>query len=73
MEMFEGLHYNLRMFGVPMYDYNNVFYYNDDVYKNTITPESVINKNHHSIAYHMFKETMADKPSGLLRRELRKI
>ena len=38
------------MFGVPIDDDDNMLCDNEAVYKNTITPKSVLNKKHHSIA-----------------------
>ena len=46
VEMVEALRYTLQMFGVPIYGSANVFCDNDAVYKNTITPDSVLKKNH---------------------------
>jgi hypothetical protein len=39
------------MFGVPI-EGPNVFCDNEAVHKNTMKPESVLDKKHHSIAYH---------------------
>ena len=58
--MVEDLHFNILMFGVPIDGSVNVLYENEAVYKNTITPESVLNEKHNSIAYHRCRETLAD-------------
>ena len=50
VELVEALQYKLRMFGVPIEGPTNVFFDNELVYKNVSTPESVLKKNHHSIA-----------------------
>ena len=51
VDMVEALRYKLRIFGVPIYGSANVFCYNKVIYNNTITPESVLKKNHRSISY----------------------
>ena len=61
VEMAESLHYNLRMIGVPIDGSANVFCDNEAVYKNKITPESVLNKKNHYIAYHRCREAVATK------------
>ena len=61
LEMIEGLRYKLRMLGVPIDGPANVFCDNEAVYKNTSTPESVLKKKHHSIAYHKYREAVAVK------------
>ena len=68
VDMVEALCYKLRMFGVPIYGSANVFCDNEAVYKNTITPEFVLKKKHHDIAYHRFREAVNAKPSGFLSR-----
>ena len=52
------------MFGVPIKGPTDMFYDNDAVYKNSSTPESVLHKKHHIIAYHMCQEAVA---SGICR------
>ena len=47
------------MFGVPIEGPTNVFCDNELVYKNMSTPESVLKKKHHSIAYHRCREAVA--------------
>ena len=49
------------MFGVPITGSANVFYDNEAVYKNTITPESVLKRKHYSIAYHGRREAVDTK------------
>ena len=58
-EMIESLRYKLRMFGIPINGPANVFCDNESVYKNTVIPESVLKKKHHSIAYHRCREAVA--------------
>ena len=58
-EMIESLWYKLRMFGIPIDGPANVFCDNEAVYKNTVIPESVLKKKHHSIAYHRCREAVA--------------
>ena len=59
VEMTDGLRYKLRMFGVPIDGPTSIFCNNEAVYKNTVIPESTLNKNHHSIAYHRCREAVA--------------
>ena len=61
--MIEDLRNNILMFGVPIYGSANVFCDNEYVYKNTITPKSVLKKKHHSISYHMCKEAVVANTS----------
>ena len=61
VEMIEGMRYKLRMFGVPIDGATNVFCDNEAVYKNTVMPEFVLRKKHHSIAYHRCREAVAAK------------
>ena len=61
VEMVESLRYKLRMFGVPIDGAAAVFCDNEAVYKNTVMPESVLKKKHHSIAYHRCREAVANK------------
>ena len=49
------------MFGFPIDVYSNLFCENKTVYRNTITPKSVLNNNHHSISYHSYREAVAAK------------
>ena len=54
-----SLRYKLRMFGVPIDRYTDIFCDNEAVNKNESTPESHIRKKHHSISYHMSREAVA--------------
>ena len=49
------------MFGLPIYGSANMFCDNKALYKNTITPESVLKKKHHYISYHRFRDEVDDK------------
>ena len=59
IELIKGLRYKLRMFGVPIEGPTNIFCDNEAVYKNASTPESVLSKKQHSIAYHYCREAIA--------------
>ena len=50
LELVTALRYKLSMFGVPVGGPTDMFYDNKAVYKNSSTPESVLRKNHHSVA-----------------------
>ena len=59
VELVTALRYKLRMFGVPIDRPTDIFYDNEDVYKNPSTPESVLQNKHHSFAYHKCREEVA--------------
>ena len=58
-EYLRGLRYKLRMMGIPVS--NPVFIYGDNqsVLWNTTLPDSTLKKNSNSIAYHFFREVVA--------------
>ena len=47
------------MFGVSIDGSTEIFCDNEAVYKNTSTPESQLRKIHHSILYHISRESVA--------------
>ena len=59
MEIVEDLSYKLSMFGVTIDGSANVFYDNDSIYKNTITPKYVLKKKYNYIAYHRCRDAVA--------------
>ena len=59
VELVTELRYKLRMFGVPIDGPTDMFCDNKAVYKNSSTPELVLRKNHHSVAYHKCYEAVA--------------
>ena len=50
---------DIQMFGVPIEGPTYMFFDNEAVYKNSSTPESVLCKKHHIIAYYMCQEAFA--------------
>ena len=52
VEIEEGLHYMLRMFGVLIDGSTDNFCDNGEVCVNTTQPESTLSKKHHIIAYY---------------------
>ena len=58
VELIGALRYKLRMFGVPIDGYTDIFCDNEAVYKNASTPKSQLRKKHHSIQYHKSKEAV---------------
>ena len=46
-DIIEGLRYKLCMFGIPVDGKTSIYCDNEAVYKNTVLPESTINKNNH--------------------------
>lgn len=54
-----SLRYKLRMFGIPIDDYANVFCDNEAVYKNASFASSTLKKKHNSVAYHKVRESVA--------------
>ena len=61
VELIEALIYKLCMFGVPFEGPTNEFCDNEEVYKNTSIPESVLRKKHHIISYYRCREAVAAK------------
>ena len=59
VELIVSLLYKLKMFGVPIDRSTDIFCDNEEVYNNASTPEFQIRKKHHSISYHMSRETVA--------------
>ena len=59
VELTEGLLYKLRMFGFTLEGPTNIFCNNEAVYKNSLIPELVLRKKHHSISYHRFRDEVA--------------
>ena len=59
VELIAALPYKFRMFGVPIDGLTDMFCKNEAVYKNASMPESQLRKNHHIIAYHMSRESVA--------------
>ena len=59
VKLTEALMYKLHIFGVPIDRLTRVFCDNEAVYRNTVLPESTLNKKHHSIAYHRCREAVA--------------
>ena len=53
------LRYKLRMFGVPIEGYANVFSENEAVYKSTSYADLTLKKKHNSVAYHKIRESTA--------------
>ena len=50
---------DIQMYGVPIEGPTGMFCDNKAVYKNSSTPESVLRKKHHIIAYHMCPEAVS--------------
>ena len=59
VELIPALLYKLRMSGVPIDVYTDIFCDNESVYKNAYTPEYQIRKKHHSISYHISRGVVA--------------
>ena len=51
-----GLHYKLRMFGIPVEGPTYIYGDNQSVLANTTIPESTLKKKSQSIAYHFVRE-----------------
>jgi hypothetical protein len=64
IDMIEGLHYKLRMMGIPLSGPTSVFCDNQSVVKNMTAPELVLKKHHNVIAYHHAREAQA---AGIIR------
>ena len=59
VDLVTALRYKFRMFGVPIDGPTYMFYDNEAVYKISLTPESVLRKKHHSVAYYKYREAFA--------------
>jgi hypothetical protein len=59
IEMIEGLHYKLRMFGVEIDGPCSAFGDNQAVISNVVAPESQLKKKHAAISYHRVREAIA--------------
>ena len=59
LELIEVLRYRLCMFEVPIDGPRSAFCDNDLVYTYAALPQSSLNKNHRSIAYHRGREAVA--------------
>ena len=60
-EVVRGLHYKLRMMGIPVEEPAFIFGDNQSVLANTINPGSTIKKKMHSIVFHFIREGCARK------------
>ena len=54
-----SLKYKLRMFGIQVDGYANVFCDNESVFKNATLAESRLKKKHNSICFHRVRESVA--------------
>ena len=54
-----SLRYKLRMFGIPIDGYTNIFCDNEAVFKNASIAESRLKKKHNSICFHRVRECVA--------------
>ena len=59
VELVEALRYMLRMFGAPIEGATNIYYDNEEVYKNCSIQELTLRNKHHIIAYHRNREAVA--------------
>jgi len=59
IDQIDGLHYKLRMFGIPLSGPTKVFCDNDAVVTNAMYAESTLRRKHTSIAYHRCHEAQA--------------
>ena len=69
VELITALRYKLRMFGVPINGSIDMFCDNEAVYKNDSMPASQLQKKHHSIAYHMIRESVASGASRIAKED----
>jgi hypothetical protein len=58
INMIEGLHYKLRMMGIPLIGSTSVFCDNESVVKNSTAS---LKKRHNAIAYHRAREAQVAK------------
>ena len=60
-EQIISLRYKLRMMGIPIDGFTNVFCDNESVFKNASLAESRLTKKHNSICFHRVRECVASK------------
>ena len=60
-EQIISLRYKLRMMGVPINGYTNIFCDNESVFKNASIAESRLTKKHNSICFHRVRECVASQ------------
>ena len=70
LELIAALRYKLRMFGVPINGSTQMFCDNKTMYKNASIPELPLRKKHHSIAYHMSRESVASGASRISKEDI---
>ena len=58
-EYLRSLRYNLGMFGIPVDKPGFIYYDNQLVIVNALSPESTLNKKSQSIAFHFIREGCA--------------
>ena len=58
-EYMRGLHYKLRMLGIPCDEPTYIYANNHPVLANTTIPDSTLRKKSQSIAYHFMQEAVA--------------
>jgi hypothetical protein len=63
-DLISAMRIKLKCFGVPINGPCNVFCDNNAVVKNTSIPESVLQKKHNAVNYHIIREAVA---AGILR------
>ena len=59
VELTQSLCYKLGMFGIILIGPGSVYFDNYAVYNNVSIPESILNKNHHSVLYNACREAVA--------------
>mmetsp|Transcript_9627 Transcript_9627/g.21379 ORF Transcript_9627/g.21379 Transcript_9627/m.21379 type:complete len:93 (+) Transcript_9627:299-577(+) len=59
VETLEIFCYKQCMFGIPIERSTSLFCGNEAIYQNTMVPESILKKKHHSIIYHRCHEVVA--------------
>ena len=59
VDLVTELRYKLRILGVLIDGPTDIFCDNEAVFKSSSTPESVLRKNYHSVAYHKCREAVA--------------
>ena len=59
-EQIISLRYKLRMFGIPISGFANVFCDNESVFKNSSLAESRLTKKHNSVCFHRVRECVAN-------------
>ena len=59
LDIVDALRFKLRIIGVTIDGSSNLLWNNKSIYRNNTTPDYLLNKKSHYIAYHSFSDSVA--------------